>query len=77
MTMKRAEKKRIGWAAKGEAQYLENPVARGAARRAGRPDYITGAEFIAGTRKRVAEGESRGRKLVEQRITNRRRGYRG
>jgi hypothetical protein len=73
----RDEKKKIGWAAKGEAQYAENPVLRGKRRRAGQSDYLTGAEFIAGTRKRTTEGEARGNKTVAQRITNRLKGYRG
>lgn len=76
MAKTRSEKKRIGWAAKGEAQYIDNPARRGARRKAGLGDYESGAEFIAGTRKRTTEGQARGSKTVGQRITNRLRGYR-
>jgi hypothetical protein len=78
MTMKREAKKQMTWAAKGEAQYIENPVRRGASRKAGKGDWETGADYIAGRRGgSTAEGEARGSKTVAQRITNRQKGYRG
>jgi hypothetical protein len=77
MTMTRAAKKTITWASKGEAQYVENPVARGARRRAGLSDYLTGAEFLAQARDRSGRitWSPRTDKVVAHRVANRKRGY--
>jgi hypothetical protein len=78
MTMERKAKKRLGWAAKGEPQFIDNPVRLGLARRAGTGDFESGQAYIAGRRKAgTTETPARKTKLVEQRITNRTKGYRG
>lgn len=78
MTISREAKKQMTWASKGAVQFIANPVALSASRRAGKGDFLTGAEFLSQARDhsgRVIHSR-RGDKLMIQRIATRRNGYR-